>query len=233
MARPRYFWTLIPLLLLTGGLVSGQTDEGGFRSIAEYRAADPSTVAHIPFQNIDDLFDQKDLIKRFQETPQVRLWRRAAADEGKIWYSDFEKVPLDEALIKSPRAVNLTPAQFKPLLDLASDFNNYSDGTLCEFKPGLAVLIGGEEPEFVLVCCFSCHDVQIIRRPTATQPEVKVANVSMSPELEKTLFELARQSYPEDKELQDFKLAVRQRASTPLKPASADMPVDPFAKEAD
>ncbi len=77
---------------------------------------------------------------------------------------------------------------FRTVLKLAADFDNYGDGTMCGFNPGVALLLGDQpEPDLILICCFQCHDVHIVRRPTTEHPKTRVAEVGMSPELERAI----------------------------------------------
>ncbi|MGV3661806.1 MAG: hypothetical protein ACO1TE_16590 [Prosthecobacter sp.] len=206
-----------------------EEDDGGFHSIAEYRAADPAMVAHIPYENIDDLFDTRDAALQLASAKSVRLVRKPS-DTVHLFYTDLEgKASLSERLGKQIPTVELAEADYRPMLKLAADFDNYGDSTMCGFDPGVAVIIGESEPAFVLVCCFKCTDIHIVRRPTAEHPLPRVSKVGMSPELERTIFSLAQQAYPKDQALQAFKLPDRKRSKTKILKRTGPLK-DPFGK---
>ena len=143
------------------------------------------------WRSLDALYHTQDAAARLQTIKRVRLCRRASV-------------------------VDLSPELFQPLLKLAVDFDNYGGETRCQFVPGVAVLLGGgDEPEYVLICCFKCHDIHVVRRPSADHPKRLTGLATMSPELESTIFELTRASYPNDEELQSFQLEKRVRAKRP------------------
>ena len=193
-------------------------DDGGFHSIAEYRAGDPNYIAHLEYENIDDLFDTQGIVKRLTQVKRVRIFRRQGETEDLLFaYWELQlKGALRERHGRLLPTIELAEKDFRPILNLASDFNNYGDTSACGFEAGVAILIGDNEPDFILVCCFKCHDVHIIRRPTSMHPMPQIAEVGMSPELETAIFELMCASYPNDKELQSFKLAKRHRSKTPI-----------------
>ena len=205
-------------------------DDEGFHSIAEYRAADPSMLSNFGQESIDDLFDTRDVVTRLSAEKRVRLFRKQQeTDELFLAYDDLErKSALRARLGKQLPTVEVAEAAFRPVLALAADFNNYGDRTICGFDAGIAVIIGAEEPDYILVCCFKCHDIHIVRRPTANHPMPQIAEVGMSPELERAIFTLALAAYPDDKELQSFKLAERTRSKTPVS-KDTGVPKDPFS----
>lgn len=217
-------------ILLCHLCVIAAEDDGGFHSIAEYRAVDPFMMSHIVQENIDDLFDTRGTAKRLAAETRVRVFRRQEqTDELIMAYWDLErKASLRERLGKQLPTVEVAEAAFRPVLALAADFNNYGYKTMCGFDAGIAVIIGEDEPVYILVCCFKCHDINIIRRPTANHPMPQVAEVGMSPELERAIFTLARAAYPNDKELQSFKLEERRRSKTPVS-KDTGVPKDPFS----
>jgi hypothetical protein len=204
-------------LMVALKLVGQTSEDDGFRSIAEYRASDPNVVAHLEAKTIDDVFGTPDVVKQLSEIKRVRLFRRLSElDESAMSYMDFSTSASLESKLKEPHTiVNVAPAAYQPLLQLTADFNQYSDQTLCVFNPGVALILG-DKPEFIMICCFACHEVCVIRRPTDREPELKEVYFSISPELERAIFDLTLLSYPEDKTLQKFKLKERQRAKTPL-----------------
>lgn len=218
------------VFLLCQVCANADEDDEGFHSIAEFRAADPSIVSHIGQESIDDLFDTRDVVKRLAAEKRVRLFRKKQeSDELFLAYYDLErKSALRERLGKQLPTLEVAEADFRPVLTLAADFNNYGDRTICGFEAGVAVIIGADEPGYILVCCFKCHDIHIIRRPTANHPMPQIAEVGMSPELERAVFALALAAYPNDKELQSFKLAERTRSKTPVS-KNTGVPKDPFS----
>lgn len=191
---------------------------------------DLAQVVHLGQENIEDIFDTRGIVTHLAAVKRVRLFRKQVdTDNLNFAYWDFErKGALREQLGEQLQTAELTEKDFRPVLELASDFNNYGDATICSFEPGVAVLIGDDEPTFILVCCFKCHDIHIVRRPTANHPKPQIAQVGMSPELESAIFGLARAVYPDDKELQSFKLPERKRSKTPITKATG-LPKDPFS----
>jgi hypothetical protein len=217
-------------ILLCHLCANAAEDDGGFHSIAEYRAIDPFMISHIGQENIDDLFDTRGVTERLAAETRVRVFRRQEqTDELIMAYWDLErKASLRERLGKQLPTVEVAETAFRPVLALAADFNNYGDRTICGFEAGIAVIIGEEEPDYILVCCFKCHDIHIVRRPTLDHPMPQVAEVGMSPELEEAVFALARVAYPNDKELQSFRLDERKRSKTPVS-KDTGVPKDPFS----
>lgn len=217
-------------ILLCPLLASGAEDEEGFLSIAEHLVGDPSSVSYFAHQSIDELFDTRDVAKRLATEKRVRLFRKPQnTDDLLLAYYDLErKHSLSGRLGKQLPTVEIAEANFRPVLTLAADFNNYGDKSICGFDAGVAVIIGGEEPDYILVCCFKCHDMHIVRRPTVDHPMPQVAEVGMSPKLERAIFTLARAAYPTDKELQSFKLAERTRSKTPILKSTGGAK-DPFS----
>jgi hypothetical protein len=191
-------------------------DDGGFHSMPEYQAAHLSMYEDE--ENIDDIFDTRDLIKRLAAEKRVRLFRQDKEKvEPILSYNDFEHKPsLKEPLGKLRSTIEVAEADLRPVLALATDLNNYGSRAMCGFRPGIALIIGGDEPDYVIECCFECHDILIVRRPTAEHPMPHVSQFGMSPELEKAVFTLARTAFPDDKDLQAFKLEERTRSKTPL-----------------
>jgi len=219
-------------ILLCQLWANGAEDDGGFHSIAEYRVGDPSSAFYFDHESIDDLFDTRDVVKRLAAEKRVRLFRKNQDTDGLLLaYYDLErKHSLSERLCKELPTVEVADADFRPVLTLVADFNNYGDKTICGFDAGIAVIIGGEEPDYILVCCFKCHDIHIVRRPTVDHPMPQVAEVGMSPELERAIFTLARGAYPADKELQSFELAERARSKTPVSKSTGETK-DPFSSD--
>lgn len=207
-------------------------DDGGFHSIAEHKAAVPSLKYDLVYDDIDDLFDTRDITGKLAAEKRVRLFRKPEKSEGLDFaYANLElKYPLKEVLGTKLPTVEIAETAFRPALTLATDFNNYGEISICAFDPGVALLVGGDEPDYILVCCFTCHDIRIIRRPTADHPMPQIAVASMSPELESALFALAREAYPDDKALQSSKLAERIRSKTPI-PKQTEVLKDPFSSE--
>jgi hypothetical protein len=200
-------------------VVAVAEDDGGFHSISEFRAVDPMMVAHIEQENIDDLFDTWDVAKRLANEKRVRLFRRPAdrEDLGMVYFDLERKPALGTRLGHDLPVIEVPEKGFRSVLKLAADFDNYGDGTMCGFKPGVALLLGDQpEPDLILICCFQCHDIHIVRRPTTEHPMTRVAEVGMSPALERAIFALAQASCPADKELQSFHLENRKRSKTPV-----------------
>jgi hypothetical protein len=223
--------TLTALFLMFFVCSSPAEDDGGFHSIREWR-----TIGITPRddeESADDIFDRTDIAKLLAAAKRVRLVR-CPTDEGidTLSYWNLErKGQVEPKLHTGAKVVELKEVQYRPLMQLLLDVENYGDSTLCGFEPGLAIFIGDDEPEFIIVCCFRCHDLHVVRRPTATHPMPHVSELGMSPELEKAIFKLAQASFPQDDDLTSFQLPERHRSKTPLESPTAP-PKDPFLRDA-
>lgn len=202
------------------------TDDSGFRSIGEYKKSAPEYIAHIQQESIDDVFDTKNAAETLALTKRVRLFRASDESiEARLGYYELErKTPLKDRLGKDLPTIELSETVFRPILNLAGDFKNYGDEPACGNEPAVAIIIGNVEPDYILICCFKCHDIQVVRRPTEKHPMPQVARLGMSPELEKAIFDLAQSAFPKDEVLRTFKLPERKRATTPLKKDKAAKP---------
>ncbi|MBK8038859.1 MAG: hypothetical protein IPK22_17265 [Verrucomicrobiaceae bacterium] len=189
-------------------------DEGGFHSIKEWQAL--GTYPDQYQQNLEEVFDHVAITKILPAAKRVRMVRFTPDTD----YWDFEsKIPVVQMSLGF-RSIELTKTQFSPLLKHLGDFDNYGDSTICSFEPGIAIFIGDDEPEFIVICCFKCHDIHIVRRPTKTHPMPHVSRLGMSPELEENFFHLAQTTFPKDEDLKNFKLEKLYRSKTPLKSSS-------------
>lgn len=217
----------IALLNYSGALCAAE-DDGGFHTIREWRASGGSPVQ--AQENIDEVFDHTGIARLLAVTKRVRLVRCTPDPELRnVSYRQFErKNPIQPQLSLGVRSVELQEAQFTPLLNHLADFDHYGDSTICGFEPGVAIFIGDGEPEFIVICCFKCHDIHVVRRPTANHPMPHVSEFGMSPELEETVFHLTRAAFPQDEDLKTFTLAKRHRSKTPLA-SPVWPPKDPFA----
>ena len=203
-------------------------DDGGFHSLAEFQAVGRWT--HV--NDVDELFDRRGIAARLAAVKRVRLARlQAVGDELRYAYQVLEwKGTAREQLAKGWQTKELAEETFRPVLKMASDFNHYGGLTDCGFTPGVAILIGDVEPDYILICCFTCHDIRIVRRPTENHPLSQVAVAHMSPELEHAIFTLTRASFPDHKDLQAFKFISGERSKTALtKPA--DPPKAPSSRD--
>lgn len=202
-------------------------EDRGFHTLRELRAGGLMVSEQ---ESIDDVFDHVGITKLLAATKRVRLVRCTSDLEPRnISYWQFEsKKPIQPQLSLGVRSVDLQEAQFAPLLKHLGNFDHYGDTTICAFEPGVAIFIGDGEPVFVVICCFKCHDIHIVRRPTTTHPMPHVSQLGMSPELEETVFRLAQAAFPMDEDLKTFTLDKRHRSKTPLE-SSISPPNDPFA----
>ena len=222
---------LAALLIIVFTCSSQAEDDGGFHSIREWR-----TIGITPRddeESADDIFDRTDIAKQLAAAKRVRLVRCPPdAAIGTLGYWDFErKGPVLPKLDAGAKVTELKDVQYKPLLKQLLDIEHFGDASLCGFEPGLAIFIGDDEPEFIIVCCFRCHDLHVVRRPTATHPMPHVSELGMSPELEKAIFNLAQASFPQDDDLKSFLLPERHRSKTPLESPTTP-PKDPFLRDA-
>jgi|GEM_PF-5716958 hypothetical protein len=221
--------TVIAVVLIGfSGNVRAMDDDGGFHTIREWRASGGSPDRDQ--ESIAEVFDHAGITKLLAATKSVRLVRCTPDQEPpNVSYWQFEsKKPIQPQLSLGVRSIELQEAQFTPLLKHLADLDHYGDSTICSFEPGVAIFIGDGEPEFIVICCFKCHDIHIVRRPTATHPMPHVSQLGMSPELEETVFRLAQTSFPKDEDLKTFTLAKRHRSKTPLESPSSPAK-DPFA----
>jgi hypothetical protein len=223
--------TLAALLFMFFASCSPAEDDGGFHSIREWR-----TIGITPREDeesADDIFDRTDIAKLLATVKRVRFVRcqtDPAPDLLRYW--DLEKkAPVQPKLHAGAKAVELNDVQYQPLLKQLLDIEHYGDTSLCGFDPGLAIIIGDGEPEFIVVCCFKCHDIKVVRRPTATHPMPHVSELGMSPELERAIFNLALASFPQEEDLKSFQLPERHRSKTPLQPPTSPSK-DPMARDA-
>ena len=215
------------LVSFSGGTRAAE-DDGGFHTLREWRASGGSPDQDQ--ETIDDIFDHVGVAKLLASTKHVRLVRCTPdPDLRNVRYWQFErKSTIQPQLHLGVRSVDLQEAQLTPLLKHLADLDHYGDSTICSFEPGVAIFIGDGEPDFIVICCFKCHDIHIVRRPTATHPMPHVSQLGMSPELEETVFRLAQASFPKDEDLKTFTLTKRLRSKTPLESPTAP-PKDPFA----
>lgn len=219
------------LALALLGLVTASIaeDDGGFHTVREWRAVglSPDTDQ----ESVDDVFGTVGVSAKLTDEVRVRLVRCTSDPELRnLRYLQMEdEHPIEPRLKLGARLSELPKESSRPLVKLLADMDHYGDSTICGFVPGVAILIGPDEPEFVILCCFKCHDLHVIRRPTKQHPMPHVSRLGMSPELERAVFELSRASFPNDDELKTFTLAERVRSKTPLK-SDLQPPKDPFSK---
>lgn len=173
--------------------------------------------------NIDQLFFTKDIVKKLSGPTRVRMLPRPSDEEWKALYKVLQHdAPLKERLAKMSGIVELSAEVSRPVLRLATDYANYGDGSACRFLPGAIILIGDDEPEFILCFCFKCHDVKVVCRPTKERHEVFWPTYRPSPELETAVFELTKKIFPGDTGLQTFVLNERTRSPGPRKRSDTD-----------
>lgn len=219
---------LAAALVSFSGCIRAAEDDGGFHTLREWRASGGSPDQDQ--ESVDEIFDHVGIAKLLAATKHVRLVRCTPDQELRnVSYWQFErKNPIQPQLRQGVRSVDLQGTQITPLLTHLADLDHYGDSTICSFEPGVVIFIGDGEPHFIVICCFKCHDIHIVRRPTATHPMPHVSQLGMSPELEETLFRLAQASFPKDADLKAFTLTKRHRSKTPLESPTAP-PKDPFA----
>ncbi|HSI64586.1 MAG TPA: hypothetical protein VLE43_15765, partial [Candidatus Saccharimonadia bacterium] len=157
--------------------------------------------------------------KQLSNVKRVRMLPRPAGEkeEEQLLRKLKENAPLKADLAKMAGVVDVSEELFRPVLRLAADYANYGDGSACWLQPGAIILIGDDEPDFILYFCFKCHDVVVVRRPNKESPEVFARNYRTSPELEGAVFELAKKMFPGDAGLQKFPLKQRIRSTHPPK----------------
>lgn len=195
-------------------LAVAEEHDDGFQSISELRKANPRRWFRE--SNIDEIFDTRGVAAHFAAVKRVRLFRRlpGSVSDPDIYQYLEGNGPVKTLFSVKSETKELSKSQFRPVLEIAADFEQYGDMTECAFKPGVAVLIGEDEPEIILVCCFSCHEIRVIRRPTSKHPKLQMAVATMSPKLDKAMFDLTLASYPEDTELLSFKQDKAKRSET-------------------
>ena len=224
--KARQLVIIVVLMLFHSASRAG--DDGGFHSLAERRAV--GRWVHV--NDVEELFDRRGIAARLAVVERVRLARlQAVGDELRMSYQTLEwKGALRERLREDWQIKDLSQEAFRPVLKMASDFEHYDDLHDCGFMPGVAILIGDAEPDYILICCFTCHDIRIVRRPTEDHPLPQVSIASMSPELEIAIFALTQAAFPDHKDIQSFKFVAGDRSKTPLK-KPAGPPTPPCAPD--